>query len=84
MILYASLLDVPNVDNFVSEFLNVLSYFIYFLFRGHIFENDLEVFFLLRFIVMEFSVPNFEFLHYIGIFNGVFWLYFELFWVDIS
>jgi len=37
----------------------------------------------LRFVGVEISISDFEFLLYIGIYNGVFRLYFELSWIDI-
>jgi len=62
-----SLLHVPDVENCVSEFLDVLFYCIHILLRGHIFENYLEASFLLRFVGVEFSVSDFELELYFGL-----------------
>jgi len=67
----------------MSEFLNIPLYLVYFLFGRHMFENYLKASFLLRFVGMEFKVPSFKFLHYIGICDETFNLYFEIDCVNI-
>jgi len=48
--------------------------FLYFLLGRHLFDNYLRASSLFRFVGMEFSVSDFKFLHYIGIYDETFGL----------